>query len=365
MKIFYISQTSFFQVDSTVLHEWSKEHEVHYALLIPQKNANYSLQEVNTYCTENHIVLHEFQLKYRLRDFRLITTFWKIINLVKQAKPDVIYLAGIDHPIFSLLTALLPKNKTIIGFHDVDYHSNFNNTSFYKVGRTITLKIFKNYQVFSENQKKIFSKKYPNKHVTCIPLALSSYGEIPRTKALPDPKFLFFGNILEYKGLDLLIEAFKIVVSKNPEVELIIAGRCSNWEEKYAGLVANCPNVTINLKFIANDEVAALFSSARYLVLPYKDATQSGPLMIAYNYQIPVIASDVEAFTESVSDGKSGFLFKSNEVNSLVEVMNKAIGLSENDYVLLQENLKTFVENKYSTKAIAAQYIDMFKNLSK
>ncbi len=53
--------------------------------------------------------------------------------------------------------------------------------------------------------------------------------------------------------------------------------------------------------------------------------TQSGPLRIAYGYDIPVIASDLEGFKESVEENVTGVLFKSENVESLVEVMRRAI----------------------------------------
>lgn len=43
-------------------------------------------------------------------------------------------------------------------------------------------------------------------------------------------------------------------------------------------------------------------------MLPYQDVAQSGPHMIAYNYNLPVIASDINGFVERVEDGKMVFI---------------------------------------------------------
>ena len=45
-------------------------------------------------------------------------------------------------------------------------------------------------------------------------------------------------------------------------------------------------------------------------MLPYQDVAQSGPHMIAYNYNLPVIASDIEGFAERVEDGENSFLVR-------------------------------------------------------
>ena len=58
-------------------------------------------------------------------------------------------------------------------------------------------------------------------------------------------------------------------------------------------------------------------------MLPYQDVAQSGPHMIAYNYNLPVIASDIDGFAERVEDGVNGFLFRVNDKESLKAAITK------------------------------------------
>lgn len=60
-------------------------------------------------------------------------------------------------------------------------------------------------------------------------------------------------------------------------------------------------------------------------VCPYKDATQSGVVMVSYDYGIPVIASNVGGLDEQIIDGKTGFLINPNDVDELVYAMEKFI----------------------------------------
>ena len=68
-------------------------------------------------------------------------------------------------------------------------------------------------------------------------------------------------------------------------------------------------SISVYFKRIDDCEVAEFFAKHDFLMLPYQDVAQSGPHMIAYYYNLPVIASDIEGFNERVVDVVFGFLF--------------------------------------------------------
>lgn len=72
-------------------------------------------------------------------------------------------------------------------------------------------------------------------------------------------------------------------------------------------MIGNTSNITAEFRRIDDEEIPELFTKSDYLVLPYEDVAQSGPHMIAYNYNLPVIASDIDGFKERVVDGENGF----------------------------------------------------------
>lgn len=133
---------------------------------------------------------------------------------------------------------------------------------------------------------------------------------------------LFFGFIRDYKGLDLLIEAFKSV---DPSIDLIIAGEVYGSFDKYQELLqdpAVSKRVHLFNHYISDSEVSSFFSASDVCVLPYKSATQSGITAISYHFDLPIIATDVGGLKETIHDGETGVIVK--EISS--KAISEAIG---------------------------------------
>ncbi len=151
---------------------------------------------------------------------------------------------------------------------------------------------------------------------------------------------LFFGFIREYKGLDTLLEAFALVKDKL-NLKLIVAGEFYSNRDKYIELIDR-----LNLKgdlylfdsFIPSSEVKYYFSAADVVVLPYKNATQSGIVQIANNFNKPVIATDVGGLGEVVFDNKTGFLVAKDNPVKLADAVQKFY--DENKEPGFVENIK-------------------------
>ncbi len=118
---------------------------------------------------------------------------------------------------------------------------------------------------------------------------------------------LFFGLIREYKGLDILLEAWLKV--RRDGLRLIVAGEFYDDKAKYEELLeAAGESVILHDRFIADEDVKYYFSVADAVVLPYRSATQSGVTQIAYNFCTPMIVTDVGGLSEIVPDDKVGYV---------------------------------------------------------
>jgi glycosyltransferase involved in cell wall biosynthesis len=121
---------------------------------------------------------------------------------------------------------------------------------------------------------------------------------------------LFFGYVRAYKGLDLLLRAMPEILQQL-DVKLLIVGEFYEHEKKYRKLVDEFnlqANVRIYADFIPNEQVNVFFSAADVVVLPYKSATQSGIVQMAYHFNKPCIVTDVGGLAEVVLDDRTGFV---------------------------------------------------------
>ena len=128
---------------------------------------------------------------------------------------------------------------------------------------------------------------------------------------LPNKRILlFFGYVRRYKGLNVLLDALRLVPS-DLGIHLLVVGEFYDDEQKYRAQVRDLhldACVTIHSDYLPNEEVAKYFSAADAVVLPYLSATQSGIAQIAYNFDKPVIATDVGGLAEVVLHDRTGFV---------------------------------------------------------
>ena len=137
------------------------------------------------------------------------------------------------------------------------------------------------------------------------------------------PRILFFGNIRAYKGLDVLIEAFARV-RRELEAELVVAGEFYSDPgplKKRVRALGLEGEVRWTGAYVPNREVPALFRRAHVVALPYRSATQSGIVPLAYQFGVPVIASDVGGLSEVVRDGRTGLLFPAGDSDRLASLL--------------------------------------------
>ena len=124
---------------------------------------------------------------------------------------------------------------------------------------------------------------------------------------------LFFGLIRDYKGLDLLLDAWAQLrrASRTEGRRLIVAGEFYTAREPYLNRIADNglqDEVLLHDRFIPDDDVKYYFSAADFVVQPYKTATQSGVTQIAYQFCVPMVVTAVGGLPEIVPDGRVGYV---------------------------------------------------------
>lgn len=138
---------------------------------------------------------------------------------------------------------------------------------------------------------------------------------------------LFFGLVRKYKGLDILLEALPAMISGlGGDVHLLVVGEFYEAEAMYrrkASELGIAERVSIINRYVPNEEVALYFRAADLLVLPYRSATQSGVVQIAYHFGLPVVSTRVGGLPEVIKEGRTGFLVEPDRPDQLSQAVLK------------------------------------------
>ncbi|MBB5695131.1 glycosyltransferase family 4 protein [Muricoccus pecuniae] len=192
---------------------------------------------------------------------------------------------------------------------------------------------------------------------------------LPLGAHIPDPPgqpprggtydFLFFGRLRAYKGLDLLRDAFAALRARHPGATLRVVGE-GDPEACAPGLAA-LPGVTLEPRWVSDAEMPALVSTARTLVLPYREASQSGVLPIALALGVPVVATPVGGLSDQLEHGVSGLVAREPSAPALAESM--ALMLDPARRASLSAGARAAGERLADWDAQAARLVDWLQDL--
>lgn len=205
---------------------------------------------------------------------------------------------------------------------------------------------------------------YPVSRIKYVPLGLMDEYDKYISHPLVPPydesciNFLFFGLIRRYKGLHVLIRAFKKVFAIRNSITLRIIG--AGDLEEYSKELSDLSNVYIENRYVDDSEVSSIFSGPNVVVvLPYIDACQSGVIQVAYQYENTIIASDVSVLKEQLDEGNIGIFFKVEDEEDLA---NKMIEVIDNPKLReKQRELIHLYKKKLDWKKIALDIITFAK----
>jgi glycosyltransferase involved in cell wall biosynthesis len=180
----------------------------------------------------------------------------------------------------------------------------------------------------------------------------------PELEGAEGPVVLFFGLLRPYKGLDTLLEAFRRVEG----AELWIVGNPRMDLAHLRGLAAEAPGrVRFLTRFIGDSEIPSILRRADLLVLPYRDAEQSGVLYAGLAFGKPMVLSAVGGFPEVAATGAAQ-LVPPEDREALTEAL---IALTSDGAARdrLAAAARAAAAGPYSWESAAAQTLDLYREL--
>lgn len=247
----------------------------------------------------------------------------KVGNEIKNAKPDLVickYWLPFMGPAFGTILRQIKKNKhtKVISILDniIPHESRIGDKQFTKYFVkpldgfvSMSKKVHDDLSYFDTSKPRLISP-----HPIFDNFGKEVSQEVAQKHLGLDPNFkymLFFGLIRDYKGLDLLLDAFAEKSLKDKNIKLIIAGEYYTDKTPYLELIKKhqLEDKIIHVEqFIQDSEVKYYFCASDVVVQPYKTATQSGVTQIAYHFNKPMIVTDVGGLKEMCPDGKVGYV---------------------------------------------------------
>jgi glycosyltransferase involved in cell wall biosynthesis len=318
--------------------------------LLANKYSNIVVIEVETYRNTREFLFSYFRIR----------TFFKIIKTINEYNPLALY-STMNH-FWDILIFPFVRAQKIRTIHDVKIHKGESNYLLQQLAN-ISLKqadkIILLSNVFVNDILKV--KKFTKNDIGVIPHANFGYytgdNKIEITQTFHN-KILFFGRIIKYKGIKVLLMAMKQIVEKFPNIKLIIAGNgdISNYSQLLAELK---DNIELHIKIIPENEVYSYFKNIDFVVLPYIEATQSGVIPLSYSMGKPVICTNVGGLPEQVFNN-TGILIPPNDVNALIAAIELLISDKNLLYKMSCEALK-IAETELSWKISAEKLINYIK----
>lgn len=312
-----------------------------------------------------------------LLSFLAFPRFARIRRFAHEFRPDVVYYPG-GHVWKPLLDLLLPRSAaTVLTVHDPHLHPGEDSLAWRLLGWANRRRVT-GYVLLNRSHQAGFLARFglDPERVIVIPHGVfddysSSPGEAPDVTALTGigPSdvgryMLFVGRIRPYKGVDTLLEAYGML-APDEAGPLVLAGSgdLSDVENERLRTLEGRPVYFVNA-WLSDSEIAALVSAARFVVLPYRSATQTGVVPLASAFGVPAIASATGGLVEQVVDGRTGLLFPPGDAKALRGLLAEAYAIGEEDYRRMSRQCREHAFTNWGWEGLSSRLARFCESLS-
>ncbi len=276
-------------------------------LLLAENNKNVSLKEVKTFNSKTEFILRSLN----------IANFFKIINVINKFNPDFIY-TPMGNAWDRFIIPFCHCKHTVKTIHDVILHKG-EDSFIRKTRRKLLNYTAEKYVILSNTFKDTLVKQgVSESNIIIIPHAVfKGYNKGPIFEDYKQyNRILFFGRIVKYKGIEVLLSAMKNISMMNPDIILSVVG--NGDIQPYNSLIVDCAkNVELHIGWVEDADVANHFEHVDMIIVPYTHASQSGVIPLSYAFGKPVVATRIGGLPEQVVEGKTGVIVPADNIQSL------------------------------------------------
>jgi glycosyltransferase involved in cell wall biosynthesis len=253
-----------------------------------------------------------------------LVTLSRVLRTAADVAPDLVHFAAPHVWNLPLILWLRARRVPIVyTLHDLDPHHGTRFSGLMRLFNTMIVRLVDRVFVYGDVYKKrLVAEGLDESKITVIPLLMLflSYEREQQLLQRPtsisyQPFVLFFGRLEPYKGVDVLLEAFRRL--DKSAIRLVIAG--PGDVSRYLPMDGLPSNVEVRSRHIPDEKAIELFRTCGLLVLPYLDATQSALIPAAYFFHKPVIVARSGALPEYVRHGQTGYAVEPRNAEQLAE----------------------------------------------
>jgi glycosyltransferase involved in cell wall biosynthesis len=256
-------------------------------------------------------------LSGRIRELDGMRQAARIRSEIRRWGADLTHFqqATMVDPRLFLAAARRPRRYAVT-LHDPSVHPGDQNPS--RVFHTLEALMFTGAGVTFTHGQALVDDMRRHKPWIRGPVEVVPHGvDVLRPEPLPaEPTLLFFGRMSYYKGLDILLDAMPRVWETVPATRLVVAG----FGEIPAHDVLGDARVTVRNEHIPEPDIPALYNGATAVVLPSRQASQSGVGSLAKSYGRPSIVTNEGGLPELVADG-SGIVIPTEDAGALTDAI--------------------------------------------
>jgi len=214
-----------------------------------------------------------------------------------------------------------------------------------------------------EHFRRLNERGVPEEDISIIPHGIYEIFQSDEIdEQTEENSILFFGNVVERKGPDTLVEAVPLIREYVPDITVVFAGSGSFDDKSQRIMDEYSENFEVHDRFIPNEEVGEFHDRAQLIAFPHKRLVgTSGTLTVAYSFEKPVISSSVGSFPDLVAEPGCGFVVPPDDPEALANGI-LTILRNESIYRTMAENTKR-VREELSWEHIAEDHIDLYSEL--